>query len=156
MVDDAHGDFVIGRDGRGTPDHLGVAKDIDIYTSSLSKGLGSFGGYVASQNNVIDYCIKQIKVIYLYVCTAVLPSKVHSGKDRIKGQGKAKKKAKEKHYKNYKRPHRDRLEILSNTQIIPIILRDEKRAMDFGDFLLAGGYLFKLYDILRFQRTRQG
>ena len=30
-------------------------------------------------------------------------------------------------------------EIRSDTQIIPIILRDEKRAMDFGDFLLANG-----------------
>ncbi|MDH3853118.1 MAG: aminotransferase class I/II-fold pyridoxal phosphate-dependent enzyme, partial [Nitrosopumilus sp.] len=46
IVDDAHGDFVIGRDGKGTPDHFRIAKKIDLYISSLSKGLGSFGGYV--------------------------------------------------------------------------------------------------------------
>lgn len=44
IVDDAHGDFVIGDDGKGTPDHFKVAKKIDLYVSSLSKGLGSFGG----------------------------------------------------------------------------------------------------------------
>ncbi len=48
IVDDAHGDFVIGKDGKGTPEYFNVAKKIDLYISSLSKGLGSFGGYVAS------------------------------------------------------------------------------------------------------------
>ena len=109
MVDDAHGDFVIGRDGRGTPDHLGVAKDIDIYTSSLSKGLGSFGGYVCITEQCDRLLHKPIKVIYLYVCTAVLFSRVLPGKDRVKGQGNTKKEAKEKHCKNDTGSHRDRL-----------------------------------------------
>ena len=46
IVDDAHGDFVVGKDGKGTPDYFNVAKKIDLYISSLSKGLGSFGGYM--------------------------------------------------------------------------------------------------------------
>ncbi|MFB5612792.1 MAG: aminotransferase class I/II-fold pyridoxal phosphate-dependent enzyme, partial [Nitrosarchaeum sp.] len=54
IVDDAHGDFVVGKDGKGTPNYFNVTKKIDLYVSSLSKGLGSFGGYVSSQNNVID------------------------------------------------------------------------------------------------------
>ena len=45
IVDDAHGDFVIGKDGKGTPEYFNVSKKIDLYISSLSKGLGSFGGY---------------------------------------------------------------------------------------------------------------
>ena len=52
ILDDAHGDFVFGSDGKGTPNHFGVSKKIDVYTSSLSKGLGSFGGYVSSKKNV--------------------------------------------------------------------------------------------------------
>ena len=39
ILDDAHGDFVFGRNGRGTGDMLGVNKKIDVYISSLSKGL---------------------------------------------------------------------------------------------------------------------
>ena len=139
MVDDAHGDFVIGRDGRGTPDHLGVAKDIDIYTSSLSKGLGSFGGYVASQNNVIDYCINRSKS---FIYTSALPSflvKYTQAKIESKDRAGQRRKLKKNTTKITKGLTEIGYEIRSNTQIIPIILRDEKRAMDFGDFLLAGG-----------------
>ena len=71
VVDDAHGDFVIGKDGKGTPHHFNVTKKIDLYISSLSKGLGSFGGYVASQNNVINLCINKSKS---FIYTSALPS----------------------------------------------------------------------------------
>ncbi|MGI0060017.1 MAG: aminotransferase class I/II-fold pyridoxal phosphate-dependent enzyme, partial [Nitrosotalea sp.] len=36
LLDDAHGDFVAGKDGKGSADHFRVAKNVDIYTSSLS------------------------------------------------------------------------------------------------------------------------
>lgn len=139
MVDDAHGDFVIGRDGRGTPDHLGVAKDIDIYTSSLSKGLGSFGGYVASQSNVIDYCINRSKS---FIYTSALPSfLVEYSQAKIESKDRAiqRRKLKKNTAKMTQGLTEIGYEIRSDTQIIPIILRDEKRAMDFGDFLLANG-----------------
>jgi glycine C-acetyltransferase len=71
IVDDAHGDFVIGKEGKGTPEYFKVGKKIDLYISSLSKGLGSFGGYVASQNNVIDLCINKSKS---FIYTSALPS----------------------------------------------------------------------------------
>ena len=71
IVDDAHGDFVVGKDGKGTPEYFKVAKKIDLYISSLSKGLGSFGGYVSSQNNVIDMCINKSKS---FIYTSALPS----------------------------------------------------------------------------------
>ena len=139
IVDDAHGDFVIGRDGRGTPDHLGVAKDIDIYTSSLSKGLGSFGGYVASQSNVIDYCINRSKS---FIYTSALPSfLVEYSQAKIESKDRAiqRRKLKKNTAKMTQGLTEIGYEIRSDTQIIPIILRDEKRAMDFGDFLLANG-----------------
>ena len=39
ILDDAHGDFVMGTDGKGTANHLNASKKIDVYISSLSKGL---------------------------------------------------------------------------------------------------------------------
>ena len=71
ILDDAHGDFTVGRHGRGTANYLGVSKKIDVYISSLSKGLGSFGGYVASQKNVIDLNINKSKA---FIYTSALPS----------------------------------------------------------------------------------
>ena len=51
VLDDAHGDFVLGKDGKGTANFFDVEKKIDLYVSSLSKGLGSFGGYVCGKKN---------------------------------------------------------------------------------------------------------
>jgi glycine C-acetyltransferase len=138
IVDDAHGDFVIGKDGKGTPEYFNVAKKIDLYISSLSKGLGSFGGYVASQNNVIDLCINKSKS---FIYTSALPSFLvqHSIK-RIESDRETQKKKLENNVEKLARGLRSiGFEIKSNTQIIPIILGSEKLAMDFGKFLSANG-----------------
>ena len=138
IVDDAHGDFVIGKDGKGTPEYFNVAKKIDLYISSLSKGLGSFGGYAASQNNVIDLCINKSKS---FIYTSALPSFLvqHSIK-RIESDRETQKKKLENNVEKLARGLRTiGYEIKSNTQIIPIILGSEKLAMDFGKFLSLNG-----------------
>jgi 7-keto-8-aminopelargonate synthetase-like enzyme len=55
VVDDAHGFGVLGRQGRGTVDHLHVNDQVDILCGSLSKSLGSTGGFVAASRKVIDF-----------------------------------------------------------------------------------------------------
>ena len=138
IVDDAHGDFVIGRDGKGTPDHFRVAKKIDLYISSLSKGLGSFGGYVSSQSNVIDLCINKSKS---FIYTSALPSfLVEYSMKRFESNREKQKKKLEKNTKQISKGLRQiGYEINSNTQIIPIIVGNEKLAMDFGKFLFDNG-----------------
>jgi len=138
IVDDAHGDFVIGKDGKGTPNYLNVAKKIDVYISSLSKGLGSFGGYVASQNNVIDLCINKSKS---FIYTSALPSFLieHTLKRFETNREKQKKKL-EKNIKDLSEGLKEiGFDINSSTHIIPIIIGDEKSAMDFGEFLMKNG-----------------
>ncbi|HEX9845369.1 MAG TPA: aminotransferase class I/II-fold pyridoxal phosphate-dependent enzyme, partial [Candidatus Nitrosotenuis sp.] len=71
IIDDAHGDFTVGDDGRGSANYFGVEKKIDVYISSLSKGLGSFGGYVASDKPIIDLCINKARS---FIYTSALPS----------------------------------------------------------------------------------
>lgn len=55
VLDDAHGFGVLGRQGRGTADHLGVSDRIDIICGSLSKSLSSTGGFVAGTRDAIEY-----------------------------------------------------------------------------------------------------
>lgn len=55
MVDDAHALGVIGRGGRGTADHFGLADEVDIYMGTFSKSLASLGGYMASSAPVAEY-----------------------------------------------------------------------------------------------------
>ncbi|MGY5147698.1 MAG: aminotransferase class I/II-fold pyridoxal phosphate-dependent enzyme [Candidatus Nitrosopumilus sp. bin_7KS] len=138
VVDDAHGDFVIGKDGKGTPDHFKVAKKIDLYISSLSKGLGSFGGYVSSHNNVIDLCVNKSKS---FIYTSALPSfLVEYSFKRFQSN---REKQKIKLTKNTKQLTKGLkqlgFKINSDSQIIPIIVGDEKKAMQFGKFLFDNG-----------------
>jgi glycine C-acetyltransferase len=55
MVDDAHASGVLGRNGRGTVDHLGCHGRVHIQVGTLSKAIGSMGGYVCGSRELIDY-----------------------------------------------------------------------------------------------------
>ena len=55
MVDDAHASGVFGANGRGTVDHFGMHGRVDIQVGTLSKAMGSLGGYVAGNRNVIEF-----------------------------------------------------------------------------------------------------
>ncbi|MDH3854030.1 MAG: aminotransferase class I/II-fold pyridoxal phosphate-dependent enzyme, partial [Nitrosopumilus sp.] len=113
-------------------------KKIDLYISSLSKGLGSFGGYVSSQSNVIDLCINKSKS---FIYTSALPSfLVEYSMRRFESNREKQKKKLEKNTKQISKGLRQiGYEINSNTQIIPIIVGNEKSAMDFGKFLFDNG-----------------
>lgn len=54
LVDEAHGFGVLGRDGRGLADELGVASRINLHLGTLSKAVGLSGGYVAASRETID------------------------------------------------------------------------------------------------------
>jgi glycine C-acetyltransferase len=55
MVDDAHASGVMGKNGRGTPSHFGLSDRVQIQIGTLSKAVGSVGGYVAGERRLIDY-----------------------------------------------------------------------------------------------------
>lgn len=55
MVDDAHGEGVLGSHGRGIVDHFGLHDQVDIEVGTLSKAFGVIGGFVAGKKVLIDY-----------------------------------------------------------------------------------------------------
>ena len=55
MVDDAHASGVFGRNGRGTVDHFNMHGRVDVQVGTLSKALGSLGGYVAGTKSFIEF-----------------------------------------------------------------------------------------------------
>ena len=73
VLDDAHGDFILGHteEHSGTADLLGVSRLIDVHVSSLSKALGCFGGYVATSRYVRELLINSSKQ---FIYTSAIPS----------------------------------------------------------------------------------
>ncbi len=55
FIDDAHGIGVMGEKGRGTADHQGVQKEIDIYFGTFAKTFASIGGFAATSIQVRDW-----------------------------------------------------------------------------------------------------
>jgi glycine C-acetyltransferase len=55
IVDDSHATGVLGRTGRGTPEHFGLLGEVDVITSTLGKALGgAAGGFVAGSSALCD------------------------------------------------------------------------------------------------------
>jgi glycine C-acetyltransferase len=62
VVDDSHGTGVLGKTGRGTPEHFGMAGEVDIITSTLGKALGgAAGGFAAATEAVCDYLTQRAR-----------------------------------------------------------------------------------------------
>jgi glycine C-acetyltransferase len=66
MVDDSHATGILGPNGRGTAEHLGVLDKIDISTSTLGKTLGgAAGGFTCASTEVVDF-LRQRSRPYLF------------------------------------------------------------------------------------------
>ena len=74
MADDAHGEGVLGRAGRGVADHFGLHGRVDIEIGTLSKAFGVVGGYIAGKKAIVDY-LRQRARPFLF-SSAVTPADI--------------------------------------------------------------------------------
>jgi len=140
IVDDAHGDFVFGKNGSGTPSELKVNNLVDIHISSLSKALGCFGGYVACNEVVRDYLINRSRQ---FIFTSALPT--HLCNSALYAISIAKKGILQRRLFNNVKFLQNGLRKIgydignSCSQIIPIHIGSENLAVKFADKLLQKG-----------------
>jgi len=72
MVDDAHGEGVLGKGGRGIVDHFGLHGAFDVEIGTLSKAFGVVGGVIAGKKAIVDY-VRQKARPFLF-SSAVTPA----------------------------------------------------------------------------------
>jgi glycine C-acetyltransferase len=145
MVDDAHSSGVLGRGGRGTIDHLGCHGRVDIQVGTLSKAIGSIGGYVCGSRELIEFLYHRARPFIF--STSHPPSVVATCQaaftllDSDAGERLVKKLW--SNTKFFKR----RLKKLgfdtgkSETPITPIMVGDASRAFEFSKQLFDAGLL---------------
>ncbi len=70
-VDEAHSLGVLGPKGRGAVHHFGVNDDVDIVMGTFSKSLGSMGGFIAGDAQMIEYLRQSRPVLHLHSILAL-------------------------------------------------------------------------------------
>lgn len=138
ILDDAHGDFIFGPDFSGVSSLLKA--NVDIHVSSLSKGLGCFGGYVASSARTIDLLTNTSKQ---FIYTSALPHHICAAAIeaiRIAKRGNLQSKL----FSNIAYLRKKLTDFgfsigESASQIMPIMIGREDLALEFSKDLLAAG-----------------
>lgn len=78
VVDDAHATGVLGQNGRGTPEHFKLGDKSEIYqTETMSKAIGSYGGFISGSNSLIR-SLREKSAVY-QASTALPPHIVAAG-----------------------------------------------------------------------------
>lgn len=141
MLDDAHATGILGKSGRGTCEHFGIHKGVDIQMGTLSKALGNLGGFIAGSTTLIDYIRNKARS---FIYSTALPPAIVNG--CIKAIEIAERDAglRERLWSNVKK-FRSALQGLdfnimdSETQIIPVCMEDASLTIKASEFLLKNG-----------------
>lgn len=141
MVDDAHGVGVLGENGSGTAAYYKVSDEIDIQMGTLSKAIGSVGGYVAGKQYFIDY-FRNFSRSFIF-STALPPSTIAVSLKAIEIIEKDE--ATRIHLLELAKWFKNKLNeagfYVTNTKtpIIPVIIGDAKKAVKLSESLLEEG-----------------
>jgi predicted pyridoxal phosphate-dependent acyltransferase len=141
MVDDAHATGILGENGRGTGEYFGLEDDIDIVMGTLSKAVGSFGGFVAGRKELIEFLINRARS-FIYT-TSLPPSVIASSIAAIDiiERGDDLRDSLWKNVGYLKEGLKDMgFDIMeSESQIIPIFVGDTHKAVEMSQMLLKEG-----------------
>lgn len=141
MVDDAHGEGVLGKGGRGIVDHFGLHGRFDVEIGTLSKAFGVVGGVIAGKKAIVDF-IRQKARPFLF-SSATTPADTAACLAAV-GLLEESEALVEKLWANtaYLRRELQRLGFdtgRSQTPIVPVMLGDAGLAKQFSRELFAAG-----------------
>lgn len=135
MVDEAHATGIFGRNGGGLIEHFGLTGQIDVTMGTLSKALGSLGGFVAGSKELIDFLVNKSKS---FIYTTALPAaNCAAGLKAIEiVQNEPQRRA-----RLWKNIELLRKHTTTNSQILPIHIGEAKAALLASERLIEAGFL---------------
>lgn len=138
FVDDSHAVGVIGPNGEGVAHHFGVEKDVDVVMGSFTKGFGSIGGFVTHNKAIGDYLRITARS---YIFSDPIPPAIVYGLlttlDLIKKGQDLRKKVSENANRLRSGLRKSGFTVLGEeTPIVPLLIGDEKKVIEFADQLL--------------------
>lgn len=141
LVDDAHGTGVMGPHGRGTAEHFRLDPASLIQMGTLSKALGTMGGYIVGANSFIDYLIHTCRS---FIYTTAPPPAMAAAAQAAITIVQTDHERRRRLWQNRDRLYEGLRSLgfrLTNSQspILPIILNDSKLALDMSKNLLGRG-----------------
>jgi len=142
MVDDAHGIGVLGEQGRGSLEYLGLAPSaVPVLMATLGKAFGAAGAFVAGSEDVIEYLIQNARsYIYTTAMPAALAEASRASLKLVQAENARRQKLVEL-IKQFRRAVAEMGYQLmdSVTPIQPIVIGDSKKALEMSQQLFAQG-----------------
>ena len=124
-------------------EHFGVSDEIDVHIGTLSKAIGSFGGFVTGRSELIDYLVNFARP---FIFETALPSSICAASLEAFSLIECKPELRQRLWQNVKKL-KDGLGkvgaplLESESPIIPVVFGDEKKTLRAAEFLLKEGFL---------------
>lgn len=143
MVDEAHATGLFGENGRGIAEYLGVSDQVDIILGTLSKTVGSLGGFVVGSPELISYLQNKARS---FIYTTALPPAVCAASIAALDIIESEPNLRERFWDNvgFVKRHLEKMGFNlmgSQTHIIPVLIGDAKTTMEISRYLFENGIL---------------
>ena len=141
LVDDAHGFGVLGEDGSGTVRHFGLQGTDIIQMGTLSKAVGALGGYIAGSHALVELLINSARG---FIFTTGLPPATLAAANTALDVMRSSPELRQRLFSHAKHLKTALVDLgytllLSETQILPVVLGSSQRATSIADALLEEG-----------------
>ncbi|MGL4760525.1 MAG: aminotransferase class I/II-fold pyridoxal phosphate-dependent enzyme [Sarcina sp.] len=139
MVDDAHGIGVVGEKGRGILSHFNINKEVDIYMGTLSKAIGTEGGFISGDKHIVEFLKNRARgFIYSTAISASLCMASIKSLEIMESEDLNRSLRENIEYFNQKFKNLFE-DLICESAIIKIPIGDEKKAVEISNKLLEEG-----------------
>ncbi|MFJ9538361.1 aminotransferase class I/II-fold pyridoxal phosphate-dependent enzyme [Streptomyces sp. NPDC101225] len=143
MIDEAHSIGVLGRTGRGIGEYFGVdRREVDLWMGTLSKALGSLGGYIAARGPLIEY-LRFTAPLHIF-STGISPANTAAALEAIRvvkddPRRVARVRGLAEHFRDAARARGLDIGVSRASAVIPVVIGDWETTMALSNTLLERG-----------------